>query len=145
MHRQQRQQRGFTLVEVLVTIVIVGILTAIALPSYRDYITRSRLGEAFAALATVQPNAEQFWSNTRSFASFDTASNVFPAATANFTYALSGASSSAYLVTATGRGSTTGFVYTIDQQGNRATTGVPDGWTANGSCWVDRKAGLCSQ
>ena len=140
-----RQQRGFSLVEVMVTIAIVGILSAIALPSYRDYITRSRLGEAFSALATVQPNAEQFWSNTRSFANFDTASNVFPAATANFTYALSGATASTYVVTATGRGNSTGFVYTIDQQGNRATTGVPSGWTSNATCWVDRKGGTCSQ
>ncbi|WP_426114400.1 type IV pilin protein [Massilia sp. PWRC2] len=141
----QRQQSGFSLIEVMVTVAIIGILTAIALPSYRDYVIRGRLGEAFSALATVQPNAEQFWSNTRSFANFDTASNVFPTSSANFTYALSGATNTAYLVTATGRGTLLGFKFTIDQQGNRATTGVPSGWTSNDSCWVDRKAGTCSQ
>ena len=141
----KRRNRGFTLIEIMITIAIIGIASAIAVPSYRDYVTRGRLADAFSTLATVQPNAEQFWANTRSFVNFDTLSNDFPAATAYFSYALSGASASAYTVTATGRGAVAGFVYTIDQQGNRATTGVPSGWTANAGCWVDRRGGACSQ
>ncbi|WP_426194130.1 type IV pilin protein [Massilia sp. DWR3-1-1] len=140
----QRQQTGLTLIEVLVTLAIVGILSAIALPNYRDYVTRGRLAEAFSGLATVQPNAEQFWANTRSFAAFDGAT-VFPADTPNFTYALSGATAAAYVVTATGRGPVDGFAFTIDQQGNRVTTAAPDGWTANATCWTDRRSGACSQ
>jgi type IV pilus assembly protein PilE len=141
----KRSNGGFTLIEVMITVAIIGIVSAIALPSYRDYVIRGRVAEAFSALATVQPNAEQFWSNTRSFANFDTLSNVFPADTANFTYTLSGATASAYKVTATGQGRVAGFIYTIDQQGNRVTTGVPAGWTVNAGCWVDRQGGLCSQ
>jgi type IV pilus assembly protein PilE len=141
----KRLQTGLTLIELMVVLAIVGILSAVALPSYRDYVTRGRLTEAFSALATVQPNAEQFWSNTRSFANFDTASNVFPPNTPNFTYALSGAGNAAYVVTATGRGAAAGFVFTINQQGARATTGAPAGWTTNTTCWVDRRGGQCSQ
>lgn len=141
----KRSNRGFTLIEVMIAIAIVGIVSAIAVPNYRDYVTRGRVAEAFSALATVQPNAEQFWSNTRSFVNFDTLSNAFPAPTTNFSYALSGATDSAFTVTATGLGPAAGFVYTIDQQGNRATTGVPSGWTANATCWVDRRSGACSQ
>lgn len=141
----KRRNRGFTLIEVMITIAVIGIVSAIAVPSYRDYVTRGRLAAAFSTLATVQPNAEQFWSNTRSFVNFDTQSNDFPAATSSFSYALSGASSSAYTVTATGLGLVAGFVYTIDQQGNRATTGVPSGWIANAGCWVDRRGGACFQ
>jgi type IV pilus assembly protein PilE len=141
----QRQQTGLTLIEVLVTLAIVGILSAIALPNYRDYVTRGRLAEAFSALATVQPNAEQFWANTRSYADFDDVANVFPANTPNFTYALSDATAAAYVVTATGRAAADGFAFTIDQQGNRVTTAVPDGWTANATCWTDRRSGACSQ
>lgn len=141
----KRSNRGFTLIEVMITIAIIGIVSAIAVPNYRDYVTRGRLVEAFSALGALQPNAEQFWSNTRSFANFDTQSNAFPATTANFSYALSGATDSAYTVTATGLGPAAGFVFTIDQQGNRATTGVPSGWTGNAGCWVDRRGGTCSQ
>lgn len=139
----KRVQNGFTLIEVLVTVVIVGILMAVAMPAYNDYVIRGRLTEAFSALGTAQPAAEQFWSNNRTYVGFDTAVN-FPAATANFTYALSGASASGYTVTATGIGKVAGFVYTIDQNGTRATTGSPAGWGTSTSCWVDHKGGSCS-
>jgi len=143
----QRRQTGMTLIEILVSLAIIGILTAVALPSYRDYVTRGRLGEAFATLGGVQANAEQFWSNTRSFQGFDNpASNSFPSATPNFTYALSNATVSTYLITATGRAAATGFAFTVDQQGNRVTTSVPSGWSGTGNtCWVDRRSGACTQ
>ncbi|MBA5688778.1 type IV pilin protein [Rugamonas apoptosis] len=139
----KRIKNGFTLIEVLVTVVIVGILMAVAMPAYNDYVIRGRLTEAFSALGAAQPAAEQFWSNGRTYVGFDTVVN-FPAATANFTYALSGASASAYTLTATGIGKMAGFVYTIDQNGTRATTASPAGWGTNGTCWVDHKGGSCS-
>ncbi len=139
------RNNGFSLIEVMVTVAIIGLVTAVALPQYSDYVLRGRLTEAYAAMATVQPNAEQYWANRRTYVDFDTLSGVFPAATTNFTYALSGASTSAYTVTATGRAKAAGFVYTIDQQGTRATPFAPTGWTTSTSCWVDRKSGQCSQ
>ena len=47
--------KGFTLIEVMITIAIVGILTAVALPLYSDYVIRGRLTEAFTALGGAQP------------------------------------------------------------------------------------------
>lgn len=135
-------QQGFTLMELLITIVIVGILSAVAVPAYTDYVTRSRTAEAFTALGAAQANAEQFWSNTRSYADYDGAA-AFPAATPNFTYTLSNATSSTFTLTATGRAKMTGFTYTIDQAGARATTATP-GWGTSASCWVDKKGGQCS-
>jgi type IV pilus assembly protein PilE len=138
----QSPQRGFTLMEVLVTIVIVGILSAVAIPAYSSYLTRSRTAEAFTALGAAQANAEQFWSNTRSYSGYDGAA-AFPAATPNFTYTLSNATPSTYTVTATGRAKMTGFTYTIDQSGTRATTATA-GWGTSTTCWVDKKGGQCS-
>jgi type IV pilus assembly protein PilE len=136
-----RVAKGFTLIEMMITVAIIGILTAIAVPQYRDYVTRARLVDAFSALSTVQPAAEQFWSNNRTFALFDR----LPAPSPNFTYALSAATVSTYKVTATGIGKAAGFVYTIDQTGTRATTAAPTGWGTSASCWVDHKGGACSQ
>jgi type IV pilus assembly protein PilE len=137
----KRTHAGFTLIELLVTIVIIGILTAVALPMYGDYVTRSRLTEAFTALGAAQPAAEQYWPNSRSYLGFDGATG-FPAATSNFTYALSNAGASTYTLTATGIGKLNGFVFTLDQNGKRATTASP--WGTNTDCWVDRKGGKCS-
>jgi type IV pilus assembly protein PilE len=139
----KRGAPGFTLVEIMITVVIVAILTAIALPSYRDYVTRARLAEAFVALGGAQTSAEQFWSNGRTFAGFDSALS-FPTDTSNFSYVLTVATTSTYTISAVGAGPVAGFIYTVNQNGNRATTSVPSGWTLNGACWSDRKDSACS-
>jgi type IV pilus assembly protein PilE len=135
----RRREAGFTLIEILIAIVIVGILSAVAIPSYSNYVLRGRLTEAFTTLSAMQPAAEEFWSNNRTYVGLPT-----PNATANFTYTAA-TTVSGYTIKATGSGSTVDFVYTIDQNGSRATTGVPAGWTSSTSCWVDRKGGKCVQ
>ena len=139
----KRRAHGFSLVEIMITIVIVGILSSLALPSYRDYVTRARLTEAFAALAAAQTSAEQFWSNEHTFAGFDGALS-FPGNTSNFSYVLTTATASTYMLQAVGVGPVAGFVYTVDQNGARATTSVPSGWIVNDGCWTDRRDGACS-
>ena len=141
-----KRQAGFTLIEIMITVVVIGILTAIALPSYNGYLMRARLTEAFSGLAAVQPKMEQHWSNTRSYVDFDAeALAQMPKDSEHFTFELTSATASAYVLTATGQGAAAGFVFTIDQNGNRATTGTPDDWTGSETCWVDRKEGTCAE
>lgn len=132
--------RGFTLMEVLVAMVIIGVLAAVSLPAYHNYVTRSRLTEAFSSLSSVQPLAEQYWANNRTYVGMSV-----PSASTNFSYALTASSTSSYTVTATGAANMTGFSFTIDQAGNRATTGVPSGWTSSATCWVAKPDGSCVQ
>lgn len=140
-----KRQAGFTLIEIMIAVVVIGILTAIALPSYNGYMMRARLSEAFTGLSGAQPKLEQHWANERTYAGFDTAAGQMPPASQNFTFALTASSASAYTLTATGRNGAAGFTFTLDQNGNRATTAVPSGWTSNAGCWVDRKEGKCAQ
>lgn len=139
----KRIQQGFTLIEIMISVAIVGILLAVAVPAYSDYVTRGRLSEAFTALGGAQPAAEQYWANNRTYVNFD-GSASFPGATPNFTYAISNATVSTYTLTATGKGKMDGFVYTVNESGGRATTGSPTGWGTSTTCWVDRKGGACS-
>lgn len=60
--------RGFTLVEVMITVAIVAILAAIAYPSYRDQVMKGRRAEGRAALMNLMQQQERFMTQTGSYA-----------------------------------------------------------------------------
>lgn len=142
----QQRQSGFTLVELMIVVAIVGILSAIAVPSYNSYVMRARLVEAHGVLASTQNKLEQYWTNHRKYEDFDEAdAGRMPEPGLNFDYSLEDPTVSSYTLVATGKNAAAGFVYTIDQAGNRATTEAPEGWVTSDQCWVDRKDGSCTQ
>jgi type IV pilus assembly protein PilE len=66
--RQFRKSRGFSLMELMIVVTIVGILASIALPSYANYIARARRADARAQLLQVAQFLQRFYSANDSFA-----------------------------------------------------------------------------
>jgi type IV pilus assembly protein PilE len=62
------RNRGFTLIEMMITVVIVAILAAVALPSFLDSVRKSRRADAFSAITTVQQAQERWRGNTALYA-----------------------------------------------------------------------------
>jgi type IV pilus assembly protein PilE len=68
LHRRPRHDRGFTLIELMIAVVVVAILAAVALPSFMDSIRKSRRSEAFNALSNVQQAQERWRTNNAAYA-----------------------------------------------------------------------------
>lgn len=131
--------------ELLITMAIVAILMAVALPNYSDYIKRGRIVDGLVPLADMGARLEQYFQDHRTYMGACAAGTVapLPAASPHFTYSCSVSDLSA-TVSATGTGGMAGFVFTLDTNGVRKTTGTPPSWTQPGAnCWATNKNGSC--
>lgn len=141
---------GFTLIEVMTVMAIAGILAAVAIPNYSRYITRGYLVEATNALSDYRLQMEKAYQNNRTYLVVDEKGGekdvacAAPVPTNLATFTISCVvekDSTGYTATATGAGSTAGFVYTIDYANRRATPSMPSDWTMPGNAavtWVMR-------
>lgn len=141
------RKNGFTLIEVMVVVAIIGILAAIAIPNYADYVTRSRVPEAISGLSDMRVRMEQYFQDNRTYAGACVTNTVAPLPTAtNFLFACPVLTATTYSVTATGNnpGPMAGFSYAVDQSNLRSSTmSSPSTWTSNANCWVTKRDGSC--
>ena len=138
--RRSAAERGVTLIELIIVIVVVGVLAAIAIPSYRQYVLRTHRTEAKTALLNLAAAQEKFYLQNNTYATDDLLETAPPAGlglsatTENGWYTIviaDGANADEFSATATAAGGqasdTRCATFTIDQAGVKTAT--------NTDCW----------
>ena len=148
-----RLASGFTLIELMVTLVVIGILASIALPSYNSYITRSKLTEAHQMLSDLRVKQEQRFQDARAYSAALCAPTGAAATQVQyFDFSCPAApTATAFTIQAAGKAGTDleGITYTINENNVRTTTVTggskmaDKGFTDNGTCWVRKKPNQC--
>ena len=139
---------GFTLIELMITVAIVGILAAVALPQYKQYTLRGKVSEAFNQLSSCSASLGQFYQDNRTYVNgpCSATSAGTTVTTPNFTYTFTASSATSYTLQATGStSSVSGFTFTLQDDGTRKTTATPSssGWPTSTTCWISSRSGSC--
>lgn len=137
-HAPRRRQQGVTLIEMMIVVLVLGILTTIAYPNYRDYAARAQRSEAKAALLQVATNQERFYLNNNTYTTDMTQlgfnSSPFTTDTGNYVVRIRpGANESGYVAEAdyqpTDNEEAVCNLFTIDETGAKGSDPQIDCWT----------------
>ena len=107
----QKMQKGFTLIELMIVVAIIGILAAVALPAYQDYTTRAKVSEVVLAASSARTNLAEIVSTNN--AGFPVTASYTPAPQSSkyvkaVTYASTASGTGQVLVEAQGDSNITG-------------------------------------
>jgi prepilin-type N-terminal cleavage/methylation domain-containing protein len=116
------RRKGFTLIEVLIVVIILGVLATIAIPQFTKVTKRARLAEAWTNLAAIRTAQAIYYMEHGNYTTTLSQLDVDTSSSTNFNYASTGTAT--FNITATGQNDAAGINAWLSSAGTSGSSGI---------------------